>query len=159
MEMSSGKVSLFSFLIIAFYSLSAFSGEESDLFFRYSVTPSVIEKTAEPNLSSYPDARLFASRITYAMQFGPNFSGEYTLASWGCGTNCSMAMIISARTGNIQDEVSSCGAMDFRLTSNLLIINPKKIDGEVVEYPAGCQTSYLLFEHGKFSDITERFLP
>ena len=63
-------------------------------------------------------------QIEEEIKKGINFSGSYIVVSWECGTNCETGVIIDANDGKIYDLPfdSSCG-MDFRVNSNLLVIN------------------------------------
>lgn len=47
--------------------------------------------------------RMFKTRIREAMQNGANFAGRYTIAYWGCGTDCTDYAIIDAETGETWD--------------------------------------------------------
>jgi hypothetical protein len=46
-------------------------------------------------------ARLFRTMLRENAARGPNFAGHYTLATWGCGSDCKSLAIIDARTGGV----------------------------------------------------------
>lgn len=88
--------------------------------------------SAPLDLESNPIGPKFKTRIIEAYTGKPNFSGHYTLASWGCGMECVAFVVIDNKTGRIYgdyisekltDGHSSYG-MDFNLESSLIIINP-----------------------------------
>lgn len=57
-------------------------------------------KVVPLNLRSHPLARKYRTLLRQQIkEAGINFAGQYTLASVGCGTGCSITAIIDARTG------------------------------------------------------------
>ena len=82
-----------------------------------------------------PDARSFRTRLSEAMKGGVNFAGHYIVAGWGCGTGCTNAAIIEARTGDViwPDQFANIDAsygegysdeqLEFKKNSRLLIIH------------------------------------
>jgi hypothetical protein len=76
---------------------------------------------------------MFRTMITTQAKGQPNFAGHYTLATWGCGSDCRGFALIDARTGRVyfnprawnvagvpfQDE----DRLQFRPDSRLLIIS------------------------------------
>ncbi len=79
---------------------------------------------AEVDFTTNLAAKEFSSQITEAVAKGANFAGYYTLASWGCGTNCQSVAIVDDRTGKIiAYGLPSSYGYQFSLDSNLLIIN------------------------------------
>lgn len=90
--------------------------------------------SAALDLGSNPIGPKFKTRITEAYTGKPNFSGHYTLASWGCGVECIAFVVIDNKTGHIYGDYSSekltdghsSYGMDFRHESNLIIINPSE---------------------------------
>lgn len=88
--------------------------------------------SAPLDLESNPIGPKFKTRITEAYTGKPNFSGHYTLASWGCGRECIAFVVIDNTSGRIYgdyisekltDGHSSYG-IDFHLESSLIIVNP-----------------------------------
>ncbi|MGH8053326.1 MAG: hypothetical protein ACREP4_05335 [Stenotrophomonas sp.] len=52
--------------------------------------------------TSSEEARTFRTRISDALSRNPvDFAGEYTSASWGCGTSCSYTTFVNKRTGQV----------------------------------------------------------
>ena len=69
-----------------------------------------------------------------AAKEGANFAGHYTVAYWGCGSNCMQLALINARNGNVYfpSELPSLGVgfdfgeneedpLQFKLGSKLLV--------------------------------------
>lgn len=77
--------------------------------------------------NSYEDAKKYKTAIDAAFSLGPNFSGHYVVASWGCGATCQESTIIDADTGKILvfGIVSEYG-IETKADSKLLVVNPKK---------------------------------
>lgn len=102
------------------------------VFEHYPVQEAFSGISAPLDLVSNPIGPKFKTRITEAYTGKPNFSGHYTLASWGCGRECMAFVVIDNTTGRISgDYISenltdghSAHGMDFNLESNLIIINP-----------------------------------
>jgi len=57
-------------------------------------------KSAPPKLVS-PGDRAFRTRIREGAAKGPNFAGHYTIAEWGCGSNCVSMAVVDAQNGDI----------------------------------------------------------
>ena len=51
--------------------------------------------------SSSREARLYRTTFGAEVANGPNFAGDYTLAAWGCGHDCTTAAIVAARNGRV----------------------------------------------------------
>ena len=94
------------------------------------------QKSIAVDLSSHPRARTFRTVLREASRKGPNFAGHFSLAEWGCGTNCSEVAIIDARNGRVYfppqlqgigdfwggPERSDTPRLEFRLNSALLAV-------------------------------------
>jgi len=75
------------------------------------------EPEAAPRFASFPaqrrvrtwvgpvlstrEARLYRTTLGAEVANGPNFAGDYTLAAWGCGHDCTTAAIVAARNGRV----------------------------------------------------------
>lgn len=89
--------------------------------------------TGEPapvNFDSNPEAKLFLTTITDQVAEGANFAGHYTVATWGCGTNCIGYAVVDVLTGNIIDYVphyplQTITGFSASVDSNILVFNPK----------------------------------
>src|SRR5207244_12392308 len=79
---------------------------------------------APVNLSSTPTARSFRTRLTQEARKAPNFAGHYTVASWGCGSNCESISIVDALTGRVYDGIGDDRGADFKINRNLMIADP-----------------------------------
>ena len=53
------------------------------------------------NFNTWPEAEKYTTVINQAVSSGPNFAGHFTLASWGCGTDCFGYALVDTVTGNI----------------------------------------------------------
>lgn len=77
------------------------------------------------DLASSPIGHTFRTRLTQGAERGPNFAGHYALVTWGCGSTCQNFAVVNAKTGKIYDiPFGSANGTEFRLDSNLLIVNP-----------------------------------
>lgn len=62
--------------------------------------PRRLGKFVAPQLTSR-EVRFHRSTLGAEAANGPNFSGNYTVAAWGCGFQCSAAAIINLGTGRV----------------------------------------------------------
>lgn len=104
---------------------------------KFSQYPAKVEKAGVKaiNFKKNPDARTFRTRLTEAIQGGVNFAGHYVVTGWGCGTGCTNAAIIEARTGDViwPDQFANIDAtygdgysdeqLEFKKNSRLLVIH------------------------------------
>lgn len=79
------------------------------------------------NFTTFPEAKLYYSRITNDVALGANFAGHFTLAEWGCGTVCFGYAIIDVKTGAI--IAYSAGNVnyllrDYQVDNNILVFEP-----------------------------------
>ncbi len=93
-------------------------------------------KIAPIDFSTKPEAREFRTVITTAEKQGPNFAGNYTVATWGCGTGCQEFAVINAKTGEIihypngsngvySDTISTLGhQFEYKMNSRLFVVGP-----------------------------------
>ena len=114
-----------------------------------------IGKPAAPLLASKRQ-RTFRSVIRQAVAKGPNFSGHFTVATWGCGAGCASFVIVDAISGKTFDPPFKTVAMPFveggrpyqgllyHLNSRLLIV-----DGCPDEDDEKCGTYYYEWKDGQ----------
>jgi hypothetical protein len=82
---------------------------------------------AAPRLdrNATPEAWRLRTMIRQGARNGPNFAGHYTVASWGCGTECQMHAVLDARTGKVVTfGVLSSFGLGYTVRSALLVVNP-----------------------------------
>jgi len=86
------------------------------------------EGTPKPvDFTTLPEAKTFYTMITKAISSGSNFAGHFTLASWGCGTDCFGYAVIDTKTGKIiaySPANESYHLGDFSLSNGILILEP-----------------------------------
>lgn len=79
------------------------------------------------DFATLPEAKTFYTMITKAVASGSNFAGHFTLASWGCGTDCFGYAIVDTKTGEIITYSGANGSYHLRsysLDSRILVLNP-----------------------------------
>jgi hypothetical protein len=87
-------------ITIAYVQLTAAQKSAPPSFEKYSADV-YAGKPAPLNLRSHRLARMYRTSLSEQMrEEGINFAGHYTVAVMGCGTGCSIAAIVDARTGN-----------------------------------------------------------
>ncbi len=97
----------------------------SPRFIDFPATATFAGKPAPVDLDSAPDARMFRTRLRAGAAEGPNFAGDQTVVTWGCGTNCQVVAIVDARSGRVYfPGIISETGLAFRRDSRLLIENP-----------------------------------
>jgi hypothetical protein len=140
MEYSMRSVALLAFLALNCSAASAPKFED------YPAIKMLAGKPAQVDFTSRPEAVRFQTRLIDGAKNGPNFAGEMTVVYWGCGTNCGIANFVSARDGKIFNSIQTCGEVDFRLNSRLLIINPPDEHDQPVPLLEGCEPKYFLWQ-------------
>jgi len=103
----------------------------------YSKFPVKLEKkeAEKVNLSSHPKAKDYRTNLKNALRNKEvNFAGKYIIAQWGCGTCCTEAAIVDAKTGNVFFPVELQGVragglalgdhdmVEYKKASRLLVI-------------------------------------
>ncbi len=110
---------------------------------------------APVDFDSHPLAGRFRSALTEGAARGPNFAGDYTVVSWGCGTMCQQFMIIDARTGEVFDGRTAALGVEHRLDSRLLVLNPPERQAEAQCAEAHCATQYLIWDGERLEPVLD----
>lgn len=115
-----------------------------------------------PDMSSHPEARTYRTRLRDAAKGSVNFAGEFVLATWGCGSQCLMGAVISARTGRVQflpgticcwlEAGENTNPIDYKVGSNLLILTG------LINEEEPLARNYYVFSGGQFRLIEKRAL-
>ena len=79
---------------------------------------------APVDFSSHRDARTFRTRLRDGARDGPNFAGQFTVVTWGCGTACTQRSVVDVRSGAVYFAPFALVAVSYRLDSRLLIVDP-----------------------------------
>jgi len=124
------------FVVAFVYLIGGARAEESYPFEKYPASNIFRGKPKAPMLDS-PRARQYKTAIREAAKDGPDFAGHYTIAAWGCGSQCSNFSVIDALTGKVYippDDVSfSLGGPIYRLDSTLLVTEQQASSGGPLE--------------------------
>lgn len=79
------------------------------------------------DFTDYPEAKTFYTRITETAQSGPNFDKRFTLAHWGCGTDCVGYALVSVETSKViaySPANEDYHLRDFDLDSSFFVLEP-----------------------------------
>ena len=143
-------------IFISFITSPLFSEEnnqnKSISFDNYQIKEIFKGKPASIDFSSDPDAKRFKTRLTTGIKEGANFAGHYSIILWGCGTNCQQIAIVNTKKGKICAWLDSCGDVQYKLNSYLLIVNPFEDENP---YPEGCKTEYYLWVDEKLQEVNK----
>lgn len=82
------------------------------------------------DFSTNPEAELYKTTIEEQVSEGANFAGHYTVAAWGCGTECQGFAVVDVTNGEIieyqpQHFLQAAQGLEFSLESNILVFNPR----------------------------------
>src|SRR5713101_1231751 len=109
-------------------------------------------KLAAPQLIT-PTQHEFRTVIRRGAMKGPNFAGHYTVAEWGCGSNCVVYAIIDAITGAVYDkglpnpnEGYPCGLL-YQRDSNLFVVE------QSATIQSKCEPSLYVWRGSRFEPI------
>ncbi|KKS30848.1 MAG: hypothetical protein UV60_C0002G0033 [Parcubacteria group bacterium GW2011_GWA2_43_11] len=80
----------------------------------------------EPDFAIFKEASEHKRTLSEALKRGPTFAGRFTVAEWGCGSNCQQHAVMDVESGLVvaygpQTEYG----VKYSLDSTLLITNPK----------------------------------
>lgn len=100
-----------------------------------------------PDFSFDQDASRFRTVISEAVDSGANYAGHYTIASWGCGTDCFGYAVIDLLSGEVvtfspANESYNISGLD--INGSYMILNPVSA-GQDKKY-------YKLSEYRNYSD-------
>ena len=92
-------------------------------FEKYEVGPQKRVASAPIDWDSYPDAKMFKTRISEAYKAKDvNFAGHYITSVFGCGASCLTGFMVDVRDGKIYDlplgEENSCFYVEDRALYN-----------------------------------------
>jgi hypothetical protein len=104
---------------------------------------------APVDLSSNPEARAYRTRLREGAKKPPNFAGHYVLVDWGCGTQCTVYMMVDVRNGRVFDAPQALMGGAYRLNSSLFIAAEVDPDDN---YPA----RYYRWSNGTFNLIYQQ---
>lgn len=161
--MRSISLILFLFLFFAYQ----VSGQTADdpAFAKYKARVEEL-KPVTVDLKSHKNARMFRTNLREAAKGGVNFAGHYTIATWGCGTNCTESGVIDQRNGRVffPRQLEGVGnglaawsddleTLVFKPESNLLILNGL-VGGSDLNYTNPKQgIHYLLWNGSTFREV------
>lgn len=85
---------------------------------------------ASVDFESNPEAKIFHTAISEQVAGGANFAGHYTVATWGCGTECQGYAIVDLITGNIikyepHIPFQASLGLSSSVNSNVMVFNPR----------------------------------
>lgn len=147
---------LFSTCLLVLLPAGAAAQEDKSLprFQDYLVTRILHHKPVAADLRSDRQARLFRTQLRQGVaRKGVNFAGQFTLLTWGCGSDCRMVAVVDAKTGDVYIAPFTVSTgISFHLESKLVIANASEINrylsGEPmldVYWPA-----WYVWQHGRF---------
>ena len=97
----------------------------------YPAAAPYLGRNAAPLLRA-AEERLYRTRIREGAREKPNFDGHFIIATWGCGTDCEMGVIIDAVSGRVvmlpvvagspEDANWDSTHFDYRRDSRLLVM-------------------------------------
>jgi ankyrin repeat protein len=76
---------------------------------------------APVDLSSNPEAQTYRTRLREGAKKPPNFAGHYVMVEWGCGTECTVYMMVDVKNGRVFDAPQALIGGAFRLNSSLFM--------------------------------------
>jgi hypothetical protein len=76
---------------------------------------------APVDLSSNPEAQTYRTRLREGAKKPPNFAGHYVMVEWGCGTECTVYMMVDVKNGRVFDAPQALMGGVLRLNSSLFM--------------------------------------
>ena len=96
----------------------------------YATSDTLTGPAAPIDYAFNPEIRRFRSQVEGSRSSPADFDGHYRFVVWGCGTQCTSHVILDLRTGRTYDDTLvdfSCGAVDYRKESGLVIAGPDTV--------------------------------
>lgn len=106
-----------------------------------------------PDFNSHYLGKRYRTMIRLGCEEGINFAGKYTLATWGCGSNCIESAIIDRRTGRIFSGPTSAGFMKYQPDSKLIICCPTDSSGYYDYFTFYAYPTYYLWENERLIEL------
>lgn len=111
-------------------------------------------RVAEEETAQIPNPKTYYTVISNSVEKGPNFAGSYRFVSVGCGSNCAFSYVVNGKNGKIIGGPFSGFGFDYKIDSNLLIVQPAGEDGYYNCYESGyCQPEIYLFKNERFEKL------
>jgi len=96
------------------------------------LVPEMSSRSADLDTTRDSTAKRFRTVLRSALKDGPNFAGHYSIATWGCGTQCLSYAVIDAATVQLVPGTGldfDCHEVEFKKNSSLVIERPLKESG------------------------------
>jgi len=80
-----------------------------------------------PDYSFEPEASRFKTAINNAIDFGVNFAGHYSVATWGCGTDCFGYAVVDVSSGDVvafSSANENYNISGLEIKGRYMILNP-----------------------------------
>lgn len=116
-----------------------------------------------------PDAdERYRGSVELAAEHGPNFAGQYTIATWSCGTSCSSSVVVDACSGQLYRDTpygtldlsgSEYTGLSFRIDSSLLIVEGCLDTDAEQNHTPECSRSYYKWIPPRFILLRKIALP
>ena len=112
-------------------------------------------RLADPDFSTYPDAKRFITRIKNECAKGINFAGQYTLVTWGCGSPCQSGVVVDRKTGAIFGGYGTSLGSEYRKDSKMIIRNVGAIDTttNLIDVCAYCNVNHEIWTGREFKEV------
>jgi ankyrin repeat protein len=101
------------------------------------------------DLSSNPEAQTYRTRLREGAKKPPNFAGHYVMVEWGCGTECTVYMMVDVKNGRVFDAPLALMGGAFQLNSSLFMANADTND-------AFYASRFFLWNNGRFNLIYQQ---
>lgn len=76
----------------------------------YPAKSTLTKKPAPPIINSTL-TKLYRTRIRQGAKLGPNFAGNFTVVTWGCGMDAYMLVVVDGKTGKVFEPPFGCMAL------------------------------------------------
>lgn len=127
-----------------------------------------IIKTKSPIIIDFqnnPKALEYRTALKDSAKKGPNFAGNYAIATWGCGTECQGIAVIDGKNGKVYFPNFGLElGIDFDIESNLLIVNPPEniyavYGSDINKWPEWANTKFYEWKDNEFKLIKSVKIP
>jgi hypothetical protein len=102
------------------------------------------------------EARKYESIISDGVKsIGVNFAGQYSVVTWGCGSDCQVSAIVDVVSGTVVEYgILSAYGLAYSPWSSLFIVNPiENIPKDLVDSNSVSSDFYTLHDNAEFTYI------
>lgn len=123
----------------------------------YNVKEEHVLLTKKLNFSNYEFKKMFKTTTLKGVEEnGVNFAGHFCFVYWGCGSTCKLSAVVDMKTGIVYNGLHSEIGYEFKINSNILVVNPPDETGFYNKNIMWQQPSEYIWTGKTFKKLNEK---